>query len=263
MSLRVLLVDDEPLALERLRFAFKQIPAADVVGSAADGAEALEKIRELHPDLVILDVQMPGLTGMGVAAALAEERRPELIFVTAFDHYASEAFDVEATDYLLKPVRFERLRLAVDRARRRRALREASDRNAELEDVVDALRKEVRQAAPATRRYDAELWAPGRQGQVRISLQQIDWIEAARDYVLLHTPVRSHILRTTMAALEERLDPAILLRVHRSAFVRLGAVAAVERPGKAQVSVRLADGTQVQVGPNYVDQLIKSLGLPD
>ena len=258
--MRVLLVDDEPLALERLRVAFREIPGADVVGSAQDGAEAAGMIAALAPDLVILDVQMPQKTGMAVAAELEGEHRPEVVFVTAFQHYAPDAFGVEAADYLLKPVRFDRLRQAVERARRRRSLRDAAGRAAELETVVDALRTASRPAPPDSP-YESEIWTPGRHGLVRVPVDHIDWIEAARDYVLLHTATRSHILRITMSALERKLDPAQMLRVHRSAFVRPDAVVEVQRPGKGLMTLVLKDGALVQVGPSYVQAAARSLRL--
>jgi DNA-binding LytR/AlgR family response regulator len=259
--LRVLLADDEPLALERLQFALRGLAGVELVGAAADGEAALRLIERLRPDLVILDIQMPGATGLQVAEALPEEARPEIVFVTAFEHHAPEAFGVEATDYLLKPVRFERLRLAVERARRRRETAEAAGRAAELETVVAALRSSQRPPASPGGGFDAELWVPGRKGLTRVPVDQIDWIEAARDYVLLHTSTRSWIMRATMGSLEKRLDPDRMMRVHRSAFVRPGAVAAVQRPGKGMLALVLADGAEVPVGPAYVGPVTRVLKL--
>ena len=261
--MRVLLVDDEPLALKRLAVAFRDMADTELVGTACDGVEALERITELRPDLVILDVQMPGLTGIAVAKALeAVERRPDVVFVTAFEHFAAEAFGVDATDYLLKPVHFDRLRLAIDRARRRRSLRDANERAAELETVVAALRAEARlRPAPILPAYDTAIWVPGRNGAVRVAVDRIDWIEAAKDYVLLNTSLKSHILRATMADLEKRLDPAIMLRIHRSYFVRIAAVATVERPGRGVMRLRLEDGADLKVGPNYIENVGQVLKL--
>lgn len=256
--LRVLIVDDEPLALERLRVAFEEIDGAELVGSAADGPSALAAIDALSPDLVVLDVQMPGATGIQVASRLDDAQRPEVVFVTAFEHHAPDAFEVEAADYLLKPVRFDRLRQAVERARRRRRERDAAGLAAQLETEVDALRAAAR---PSTSPYDAEIWVPGRHGLVRVPVESIDWIEAARDYALLHTPAKTWILRITMAAMQGRLDPAVMLRVHRSAFVRKDAVASVARPGKGLISLTLKDGAEVHVGPNYTRAVLAALGL--
>src|SRR5688572_28940612 len=157
--MRVLLVDDEPAALERLQALFEQIAGVEVSGVARNGREALEQIQALKPDLVMLDIQMPERSGLSVAATLPIEERPEIVFVTAFEMYAADALDVEAADYLLKPVRFDRLRPAVERARRRRALREA------------AAPPEVAPAAEAV-----SFWIPGRTGHARVSSADLDWI---------------------------------------------------------------------------------------
>lgn len=241
--MRVLLVDDEPAALERLQALFEQISGVEVVGVARNGREALEQIQALTPDLVMLDIQMPERSGLSVAATLSADERPEIVFVTAFEMYGADAFDVEAADYLLKPVRFDRLRQAVERARRRRALREAPP------EVPPAAAEAV------------SFWVPGRNGHVRVSAADLDWIEAARDYVLLHTPTRSHIHRLTMTALEEMLDPAMLTRVHRSAFVNLSRVQEVQRLGKGLIALVLRDGVNVAVGPTYVKAVLARLGL--
>lgn len=254
--MRVLLVDDESLALDRLDTFFSDIENAEVVGRARDGDEALEKIKELTPDLVILDVQMPGKNGLRAAADIDIEPRPEIVFVTAHEHYAPDAFDVDAADYLLKPVRFDRLRQAVDRARRRRALREAENRAGKLQEEVEALKA----GQPPRPHDDDGFWVPERHGQRRVPIDTIDWIEAARDYVLLHTSMRSHLLRITMAALEERLAGSALLRVHRSAFVRPDKVTEVQRSGRSLCLV-LAGGANVQVGPSYVASVKQALNL--
>ena len=253
--MRVLLVDDEQLALDRLRSYFSEIDGVEVVGHANDGNEALDQIRALTPDLVIMDVQMPERNGLSAAAHIDVEPRPELVFVTAHEHYAPDAFDVDAADYLLKPVRFDRLRQAVDRARRRRALRDTAERAEQLEAEMAALKSSGAQAPG-----DDDFWVPERHGQRRVPIETIDWIEAARDYVLLHTEMRSHLLRITMSALEERLAGSALLRVHRSAFVRPDKVAEVKRANRS-LSLVLADGAEVQVGPSYLGAVRSALGL--
>lgn len=256
--MRVLLVDDEALALERLRTLFADIEDVDVVGAAQDGDEALGMIAELGPDLVILDIQMPGRNGLRTAAALDDEIRPEIIFVTAHEHYAPDAFEVDAADYLLKPVRFDRLRQAVNRARRRRDLRTQAEQSGKLLEEVEALKAKSGTARHAD---DAGFWVPERSGHRWVPIEAIGWIEAARDYVLLHTDTRSHMLRATMSALEEKLEGSELMRVHRSAFVRPTKVAEVRRANRSLTLV-LDDGAHVQVGPSYIDALTDRLGLP-
>lgn len=261
--MRILLVDDEPLALERLAFALAAVPDVEIVGTAGDGLRAQEQIAALKPDLAILDIQMPGLSGIDLAQLLAESAQPpEIVFVTAFNRFAIDAFSVEAVDYLLKPVAFDRLRVGIERVRRRIRMREAEGRAAELATVVTALRSDDEVLdRPVRGTYEAGIWVPGRQGAVRVPVDTIDWIEAARDYVLLNTPLKSYIMRAKMNELEQRIDPALILRVHRSHMVRIGAVAGVERPGKGLLRLLLNDGTRLQVGPNYQDKVVQSLGL--
>ena len=251
--LRTILVDDEPLALERLAVFFRDIQEAEVVGTARDGREAAQAIETLKPDLAILDIQMPEQNGLRVAATLKEEDRPEIIFVTAFEQYAPDAFEVEAADYLLKPVRFDRLWQAVQRAKRRKELRRLAGRAAALEETGEG--------AAVSPAHEDGLWVPTRSGAVFVPVESIDWIEAQRDYVMLHTPTRSHILRISMRALEEKLDPAQLLRVHRSAFARPSNVVEVQRMGRTINALVMRDGAIVQVGPNYSKAVAERLNL--
>lgn len=252
--MRVLLVDDEQLALDRLCALFKDIDEIEIVGQARDGDSALAAIGQLAPDLVILDIQMPGRSGLRTAAELPVDQRPEIVFITAHEQYAPDAFDVDAADYLLKPVRFDRLRQAVSRARRRQEIRAQAARAGQLASEMEALRSSASAAG------DAGFWVPERTGQRRVPIDAISWIEAARDYVLLHTDTRSHMLRTTMQALEEKLTGTALVRVHRSAFVRPDKVAEVRRANRS-VTLVLTDGANVQVGPSYIDTLSQLLGL--
>lgn len=242
--MRVLIVDDEPLALRRLTLALNDLAEVELVGAASEGDEAFRMVEALKPDLVFLDVEMPGRSGMSVAGGLTGEHRPEIVFVTAFEHYAPDAFGVDAADYVLKPVRLDRLRQALDRARLRREMRLAHK-------STDATREPIADAGP----YDQCLWAPERDGMVRVPVEQIDWIEAARDYALLHTRSRSYILRTTMSALADRLDPDELTRVHRSAFVRFGSIERVVQPPSGLIRLILSSGAEVQVGPSYTAEV--------
>ncbi|WP_447724326.1 LytR/AlgR family response regulator transcription factor [Sphingomonas koreensis] len=241
--MRVLLVDDEPPALDRLAAFFANIPGTAIVGTAVNGIEAQAAIERLRPDLVMLDIQMPEMGGLALAGTLPFDERPEIVFVTAFEQFAPDAFEVEAADYLLKPVRLDRLRQAVERAKRRQTGRRAALHAGPV-------------AAPD---FDDAIWVPLRDGQTRVPVASIDWIEAAGDYAMLHTPLRSHLLRTTMSALEKRIDPAELMRVHRSAFVRLARVAEMRRIDKWLLTLVLSDGAEVAVGPNYAKAVTAAL----
>lgn len=241
--MRVLLVDDEPPALERLAAFFSNITGTAIVGTAVNGIEAQDAIERLRPDLVMLDIQMPEMGGLALAGTLPFDERPEIVFVTAFEQFAPDAFEVEAADYLLKPVRLDRLRQAVERAKRRQAGRRAAQQVVPL---------------PASN-FDDAIWVPLRDGQTRVPVASIDWVEAAGDYAMLHTPLRSHLLRTTMSALEKRIDPAELMRVHRSAFVRLSRVVEIRRIDKWLLTLVLSDGAEVAVGPNYAKAVTAAL----
>ncbi len=243
--MRVLLVDDEPAALERLQALLAQLADVTVIGSAPDGSSALKAIEADKPDLVLLDIQMPELNGLTVAATIPVAHRPEIVFVTAFEMYAPDAFEVEAADYLLKPVRFDRLRQAIERARLRQMLR-----------------SQLTLITPAEAHGDG-IWVQTRHGHVRVLLLEIDWIEAAGDYVMLHTATRSHMHRTTMSALERTLDDSRLMRVHRSTFVAPDRVREVRRTGRGLASLVLIDGVVVQVGPTYHTAVMERLGFSD
>ena len=180
--MRVLLVDDEALALDRLTALFADIDAT-VVGTARSGEEALVAIARLRPDLVILDIQMPGRNGLRTAAEIGLDPRPEIVFVTAHEHYAPDAFDVDAADYLLKPVRFDRLRQAVERARRRRALRDRAGRAGELEAQLHVLRGHAGEVPE-----DTDFWVAERNGLRRVAVETINWIEAGRAITCCCTP---------------------------------------------------------------------------
>lgn len=251
MSLRALIVDDEPLAQRRLRLALEEIADVEVVGVAADGDEAVCEIERLLPELVFLDVQMPGRNGVAIARALRSRPSVQVIFVSAFAEFAPVAFELDAVDYLLKPIRFDRVRSAVERARRRLDLARTAVRLDELERQIE----EGRQG------YDSEIWVSQRDGHMRVAVDAILRIEAAKDYALIHTASRTHIQRTTMAALERRLDPGKIMRVHRSSFIRLSSVRQVQWSGRNLLRLHAEDGAIVEVGASYSRSVVLALGL--
>lgn len=229
--LRTLIVDDEPLAVERLQVLCRQIGGLEVVGTASDGATALRQAGALSPDLVLLDMTMPELDGLGVARALAKaESPPALVFVTAHDSFAVEAFDLDAVDYVLKPVAPERLGRAIQRAVARRG--------------------EDRVRAPS--QWIAEFWVPHRSELLRIAAADVDRIDAERDYVRLHVRDRSYLLLQTVSGLEARLDPAMFIRLHRSTILRRDRISGLRHDGLGVWSAELGDGSAVRIGRTYL-----------
>lgn len=235
--LKTLVVDDEPLATERLQLLLARFGGIDLVGTASDGESACRMARALQPDLLLLDIAMPGMDGIDVARELGRNaQRPAVIFVTAFDQFAVSAFEVEAVDYLVKPVDPTRLERALGRARTHLKSRQAPS------------------SAPAdTGRYLDEFWASDLSGLVRIRAIDIDRVSAERDYMRLHVGTRSWLIHHSMAALEEGLDPGLFVRLHRSAIVRRDFIAGFQRNASGRWIARLADGSEQPVGRLYAD----------
>jgi len=249
LALRVLIVDDEALARRRLATMLRQAVDVEIAGEAADGDEALRLTAERAPDVLLLDVKMPGRSGFDLLPLLGGSGAPAVIFVTAFNHYAVKAFEVAAVDYLLKPVSFDRLRAALDRARELLRSRDAEARAAEMAQVIDALRRGA--TADEAPRFEDEFWVQRRAEYVRVPVARLDWIEAERDYVRLHAGPEAYLLRDTIGGLDERLDPAVFVRVHRSAIVRRERIVAIRQAGYGAIKVALSTGVEVPVGRTY------------
>lgn len=233
--MRTLIVDDEPLAIERLQIMCAQIPSLNLVGTATDGAAALRLVPALKPDLLLLDIAMPGLDGMEVARTLEQsDPRPSVIFVTAFDQFAVAAFDVSAIDYLLKPVAQDRLERAVARARAQTAAPPPAPTDS------------------AHGRWAHEFWVPHRAEIIRIAACEIDLIEAERDYMRLHVGPRSYLLHQTITELERRLDPAEFVRLHRSTIARRGHIAGFRHEAGGAWLAQLKDGKELRIGRTYL-----------
>lgn len=254
--IRILLADDEPVALERLELAVAGIPDAELVAKAKNGNEAVAFIRELKPDIAVLDIQMPVKDGFAAIAELKSgEHVPEIIFVTAYQEHAVRAFEVHAVDYLLKPVSFDRFREAVRLAKARLDARAAEVRFAELQQLIASLRAAGNPAAASN--HDREFWVRTREGMVRVAAESIDAITAEGDYVLLHVGDRSHLLKDTISSLASRLDPATHLRVHRSTIVNLKQVNGLRRRGPKAMALTMNSGADHAIGPNYLDTVLK------
>ncbi|HLY55378.1 MAG TPA: LytTR family DNA-binding domain-containing protein [Stellaceae bacterium] len=231
-TLRTLIVDDEALAIERLQILCARVPDLHLVGTASDGAAALRLVEALTPDLLLLDIAMPGLDGMTVARMLEEKSaKPAVIFVTAFDQFAVAAFDVAAVDYLLKPIAQDRLERAVARVRTQLA---------------------AGPAPHAATRWTQEFWVPHRAEIIRIAADEIDLIEAERDYMRLHVGPRSYLLHQTIGDLERRLDPAVFVRLHRSTIARRDRITGFRHNGGGAWVAELRDGRSVRIGRSYL-----------
>jgi DNA-binding LytR/AlgR family response regulator len=233
--LRTLIVDDEPLAIERLQLLCAREPGIDLVGTASDGHAALRLAEALQPDLLLLDITMPELDGIGVARALgASAQQPAVIFVTAFDAFAVEAFDLAAIDYLLKPVAPERLSRAVERVMARKT---GSD---------------TPPAPPPQPEHTQEFWVPHRSELIRIAARDIERIDAERDYMRLQVGGRSFLLHQTISALEARLDPAQFIRLHRSTIVRRDLIQGLRHDGGGVWYADLGDAQEIRIGRTYL-----------
>ena len=280
--MRVLIVDDEVLARQRVRRLLQTEPDVDVVGEAASGPEAVQCIRALQPDVVCLDVQMPGLDGFGVLRELAGETVPLVLFVTAYDEHAQRAFDVHAVDYVLKPVDADRFRIAFGKVRTHRANTDVALRLGELLDTVRRLTDSRGSAAdtPADAPQDGPMVAPvssasgaagdhyasrilvkdnGRMFFVKTA--EIDWIEADRNYVRLHVGEQSHIIRDRISHLEESLDPRLFARIHRSTIVNLNRVREMQQWLSGDYMVLLDNGKQLRLSRHYRDRVEKQVGV--
>ena len=241
-SIRFLDVDDEPLAIERLQLLLARIDGVALAGTASDGAAALRLVEAVRPDAVLLDIAMPGMDGIDVARALSKsEVDPAIVFVTAFDNFAVAAFDVAAIDYLMKPVDPVRLERALERVRAH---------------LLGGGRAHGRAASD----HVEEFWVPDHSGLVRISASDIHRVTAERDYMRLHVGSRSWLIHRTIAKLEEDLDPALFLRVHRSVILRRDTITGLYRDEAGHWTARLSDGGEQRIGRSYVDEIKRFAG---
>ena len=230
MAFTAIIMDDEPLAVEALRGLCARSAAVDVIGHAGDGGAGLAMIERRRPDAVFLDVEMPGMDGLSVAASLGRLAVPPLIvFVTAYDHFAAQAFDLAVVDYVLKPVEAARLDRAIERVAERLA----------IGHVPESARTQ-------------ELRVPSRGAMVRVDAADIVRVEAERDYVRIFAGETSYLLRGSISAIEERLDPRQFLRVHRSTILRRDAIRGLRHEGLGVWSVELDEGETLRIGRTYL-----------
>jgi two-component system LytT family response regulator len=251
-KIRTLIVDDEPMARERVLTLLAQQPDIEVVGQCADGAQALSAIERLEPELVFLDIQIPVMDGFGVIRALEPHRIPMVVFTTAYDEYALRAFEVHALDYLLKPFDGPRFLRTLERARERLERQRAGDLGKRLLAMVQDLKPEV--AHPPDRLV---VKSGGRIFFIRTD--EIDWVDAAGNYVRLHVKGDAHLFRETMAAMESRLDPSSFVRIHRSHIVNVDRIKELQ-PGTGDHAVVLRSGVKLPLSRGYKDRLQERLG---
>ena len=256
--LRTLLVDDEALSRRGLELRLRVANDIDIVGQCSNGREALEAIREQRPDLVFLDIQMPGLSGFDVLAQLQPHELPMIVFVTAYDRFAVQAFEARAIDYVLKPVDDARLAAMLLHVRELMEQRTAVTERNQLVNLLAELRgsSEIEPGEPSTPER-APNWLPIRNGRetVRVPVQAIEWVDAAGDYLCIHASGHTHILRATMREMENLLDPRLFQRVHRSTIVNLTRVKSLRAHMNGEYFLRLEGGQELKLSRTYRDKV--------
>lgn len=246
-AIRTLIADDEAVAREGLRDLLQQEPDIDLVAECTDGPEVVAAIQALEPELVFLDVQMPGMNGFEALRAVDAETLPVIIFVTAYDRYALRAFDVHAVDYLLKPFTDRRFQEALDQARTHLE----NEKVAALHEQVTELLHQLDAQAPPSASYLQRIPVKRRRRVSFIDVADIDWMEATDNYVTLHVDDQTHLVRATLREMEEQLDPEQFLRIHRSYIVNVERIREVHPRGSGDCLLVLADGTELLSSRTY------------
>lgn len=251
--IRTLIIDDVQLARERLKRCLGAEPEVEIVGECDNGIEAVESIRALSPDLIFLDVQMPALDGFGVLEALKGEHVPVVIFVTAYNEYAIQAFEVNALDYLLKPVDCTRLSKAVERAKSQLAQPPPVD---DLDSRFRAMLEDIKSSSKFLKRLTIKLTGH----TILLPTDEIDWVESYGNYLKVHAGRESHLIRGTMQSLEAKLDPETFVRVHRSAIVNIEKIKEIYPRSNGDQDLVLQNGQQLMLSRKYRDQFLAALG---
>jgi two-component system, LytTR family, response regulator len=254
-QLRTLIVDDEPLARRTIRDLLSDDPAINVVGECDGGRAAVDFIRRQPPDLLFLDIQMPGMDGFDVLSQIELERLPAIIFVTAYDAYALKAFEVHALDYLLKPFTDERFREALARAKSHVELREVKELAQSLRAFLHGRAAAEPAAATGRKGFLARFMVKLGGRAIFINAADVDWIEADNYYIKLHVGGKAHLLRLSMKELEERLDPKYFWRIHRSAIINLDRIKELRQHPNGEYVVLLKDGTELKLSRSRRERL--------
>ena len=247
--MRVVIVDDEPLARSGVRARLSRFPDMEIVGECGDGRAAAAAIRELSPDLVFLDIQMPDVNGFDVLRSLPADSLPLIIFLTAYDRYAVNAFEVHALDYLLKPIDDDRFRRSVEHARGRMSTHSAANLECRIRKLLELAGKKDVDI------YEEHFATQIGRRIVIVRVEDVDWIEANGDYVTLHAGGKSHLLRQTMGWMEGKLDPKRFLRIHRSAIVHATKIRELVSLGNGEFMIRLSDGTEIKASRRYSERI--------
>ena len=254
--LRTVIVDDEPAARRGIRLLLERDHTVEIVGEAAGGAEAAELIKREKPDLVFLDVQMPGCDGFEALEKVGAAASPAVIFVTAYDEHALRAFAVNAVDYLLKPYDDVRFGAALQRAKDEVRRRSADSVNTRLTQLLDYLQQDGGRGAPAKDEPSGDRILLKSSGEIFfLKAEEIDWIEAEGDYMKFHVAGRAHLMRETMARLEARLDPKRFIRIHRSTIVNIDRMRKLSPSFAGEYAVILHDGTKLKLSRGYHERI--------
>jgi two-component system LytT family response regulator len=252
MTIRAAIVDDEPLARQRIRDLLEDAEDIDVIAECANGEDAIESLEESRPDLLFLDIQMPEIDGFDVLRAIGVGLVPAVIFVTAYDQFALRAFEAQALDYLLKPFDDERFGTALDRARERIRQQQGSDLDRRLQALLENVRGD--------QGYLRRLVVPSGHRNIFVRTEDLDWIEAERNYIRLHAGGRSYQLRENLSRIASALDPATFCRIHRSTIVNIDRIQSVESLFHGEYLVVLHDGTKLTSGRSYRRSLHAIMG---
>jgi len=269
MTIRTVIVDDEPPAREGIRLRLESEADIEVVGDFGSAREAMAVLDEVEPDLLFLDVQMPGMTGIQMLREIGGDRVPAVILVTAYEEHALDAFDVSVVDYILKPIDTDRFRRALDRARVRLQQVRAVQLSGQIRTLIEATEhrgdhppKPEVSSTSKNAEYVSRFLVSDGSGERVVSVDDVDWIEAAGDYVRLHQGSGYHLVRESMAHLEQVLDPRIFGRIHRSAIVRFDRIDEIVPIHHGDAEIHLKDGTMLRLSRSYREPFRQSISTP-